>query len=288
MHAWQEKNLLDECFPFTLFITDIVEFPAHWHEEFEIVYLLEECITVGLNSEVHALNPRDILLISPGEVHYFLPQPRQVRRIIVQFSPTIFESSAALMRNCHFTAPFIPAGPGSASLHDQLEQQILTAQAEFTAKQAGFQLAIKARLFDLVTILLRQIPLERYSAEKKNKQLQTLSFLEQSLRYIETNYQRNITLAEVAAATGFSVYHFARFFKTATGMTFIQYYNHFRTAKVVGELSNTNDSLTVIAYRSGFNSIQNFNRVFKQLKGCSPSMYKKQIDLDASNRAKSE
>lgn len=274
-HAWQEKNLVDECFPFNLFIANDVEFPPHWHEEFEIIYMLDETLSVGLNSEIFNLQPRDILVISRGEVHTFLTQPRQARRIIVQFTPAIFESLAPLMRNCRFTAPLIRADNEGSTIHCQLEQQILMAQAEYRAKQDGFQLAIKARLFDLVTILLRQVPLVKCSAEETSKQLQNLSFLEQVTQFVETHYMRDITLAEVADATGFSIYHFARYFKAITGMTFIQYYNHFRIAKVVGELNVSNDSLTAIAYRCGFNSIQNFNRVFKELKGCSPSLYKK-------------
>jgi AraC-like DNA-binding protein len=274
--AWQEKNLVDECFPFNLFIVDDVEFPPHWHEEFEIVYMLEDSLTMGVNSEIYNLKPRDILLVSQGEVHYFQAQPRQARRIIVQFTPAILESFAPLIRNCRFATPLIKADDATSTVHCQLEQQILMAQAEYRCKQEGFQLAIKARLFDLVTILWRQVPIEKCSVSERDKQMQNLSLLEQVVRYVETNFTQDISLAEVAAATGFSVYHFARFFKTITGMTFIQYYNHFRIAKVVSELNNTNDSLTAIAFRSGFNSIQTFNRVFKELKGCSPSSYKKQ------------
>jgi AraC-like DNA-binding protein len=94
---------------------------------------------------------------------------------------------------------------------------------------------------------------------------------------VEHNYTREITLAEIAGAANFSIYHFARFFKEATGMTFIQYLNNYRISKAIRYLCSTTDPITEIAFQAGFDSIKTFNRVFKQLKGCSPTEYKKSM-----------
>jgi AraC-like DNA-binding protein len=73
------------------------------------------------------------------------------------------------------------------------------------------------------------------------------------------------------------MYHFTRFFKDTTGMTFWQYLNNYKVSKAVNLLINTSDSISEIAFNSGFNSIKTFNRVFKQVKGCSPSEFRKAI-----------
>jgi AraC-like DNA-binding protein len=105
--------------------------------------------------------------------------------------------------------------------------------------------------------------------------LKKLEMLDNIFKYIENNYREQINLSEVAKAASFSMYHFTRFFKDATGMTFWQYLNNYRISKAVNYLMNTSDSISDIAYNSGFNSIKTFNRVFKQAKGYSPSQFKK-------------
>lgn len=278
MEPWHQRNPINETFPFHVIITDITEFPPHWHEELEIVYALDYELMIGLNHEVYILKPRDIFLIGPGEVHFFVTPPQKSQRIILQFEPSLFESFVPVMRERRFTFPLIarepgPAGPG----HRGLEQQILNIAKEHSAKQEGYQLAIKARLYDMIVVLLRHVPMEPYSSFEQHKHLKRLERLEQVFRYVETHHTREIPLEEIARAANFSIYHFTRFFKEATGMTFVQYLNNYRITKAAKLLANTSDPVTEIAFKVGFESIKTFNRVFKQIKGCNPTTYKKSM-----------
>lgn len=276
MEAWHQRNLTDDQFPFNLFITDILEFPPHWHEEFEIIYVLEEELVIGLNNELFHLKPRDIFLINSGEVHFFVTPPKKSHRIILQFELSLFQSLANSMRERKPVSPLIDLDSPQSGVHQDFEQQLLSIADEYTQKLPGYQLAIRARLYDLIVILLRQVPTEPYSSLERNKHLKRLERLEQVFKYVEQNHTREITLGETARAANFSVYHFTRFFKETTGMTFVQYLNSYRISKAVKYLTDTNDPITEVAFRAGFDSIKTFNRVFKQLKGCSPSSFKKQ------------
>ena len=278
MEPWHQKNLVKEDFPFQLMITDIAEFPPHWHEELEIIYVLDQDLVIGLNNEIYTLRPRDILLIGKGEVHFFITPPKRSKRLIIQFELAMFEPFAALMQDRRFGAPLVRNQEGSnLEIHHNLEKQLLAIEAEYYNQQEGYQLAIKARLYDLMVIILRQVPMEKISSLEQSKHLKKLERLEQVFQFVEENYTREITLAEVAGAAHFSIYHFARFFKETTGMTFIQYLNNYRISKAVKYLSNTDVPITEIAFQAGFDSIKTFNRVFKNIKGCSPTCYKKNI-----------
>ncbi|MCI6995217.1 MAG: AraC family transcriptional regulator [Eubacterium sp.] len=57
-------------------------------------------------------------------------------------------------------------------------------------------------------------------------------------------------------------------------MTFYEYLNQKRVAKAEELLITTDQSVTEIAMNSGFSSISSFNRTFKSLKGCSPTVYR--------------
>lgn len=276
MEAWHQRNLIDDQFPFNLFTTDIPEFPPHWHEELEIIYVLEEDLVIGLHNEIYTVKPRNLFLINSGEVHFFVTPPKQSKRIILQFELSLFESLALTIQGQKITTPLIGPCHPNPSLHQDLERQILLMETEYSGKASGYQLAIKARLYDLIIILLRQVPMAPYSSLERNKHLKRLERLEQVFKYVDQNHTREITLGEIAQAANFSVYHFTRFFKETTGMTFIQYLNSYRISKAVKYLTDTTDPITEVAFRAGFDSIKTFNRVFKQLKGCSPSSFKKQ------------
>lgn len=278
MEVFHQRNLVGEEFPFNLFITDIAEYPPHWHEEIEIVYVLDEPLTIGLNNEIFTVNPREIFLIGRGEVHFFITPPKKSKRIILQFELSMFENFAAIMRERKFTNPLIQSKGGDEPAHRDLERQILWIEDEHTRKAEGYHLAIKARLYDLMVILLRRVPMEKYSFLEQNKHLKRLERLEQVFQYVEQHHIREITLEEIAKTANFSVYYFTRFFKEATGMTFIQYLNNYRITKAIKYLTNsTEDSITEVAFKAGFESIKTFNRVFRQFKGCSPSCYKKMM-----------
>ncbi len=276
MEAWHQKNLVTEKFPFQLIITDIAEFPPHWHEELEIVYVLDEDLVIGLNHEIYTLKPRDILLIGKGEVHFFITPPKRSKRLIIQFELAMFKPLTGLIQDRRFCVPLIRHQEGySHQTHHELEKQLLAMETEYYKRKEGYQLAIGARLYDLMVIILRRVPMEKYSFAEQSKHLKKLERLEQVFQFVEENYTREITLAEVAGAANFSMYHFSRFFKETTGMTFVQYLNNYRISKAIHYLNSTNQPITEIAFLAGFESIKTFNRVFKNLKGCSPTGYKK-------------
>src|SRR5690554_1287577 len=292
MEASQQKNLVDQEFPFNLMITDITEFPPHWHKEIEIIYVLEGILDLGLNNQVYTMEPGDILMVGMGDVHYFLPRPAKSKRIIVQFDLSMVEHVSHSFQDRRFKTPLIkkvrvPDQTGlkqasesevlNVQVHRILEEQILALDREYRQKAEGYKVAVMARLYDLVTIFSRHIPLEKVSPLEKSKHLKKLDRLEQVLKFVEENYARPLNLKEVAEVANFSVYHFTRFFKDTIGMTFLNYLNSYRISKAVKDLKKNTDSITEVAFRSGFESIKTFNRVFKQLKGCSPTEYKKKI-----------
>jgi xylan 1,4-beta-xylosidase len=64
--------------------------------------------------------------------------------------------------------------------------------------------------------------------------------------------------------------YFSRFFKRISGMTFSMYLNHIRVNRAIDLIKNTDLSMTEIAMKCGFETIRNFNRVFRQVTGYAP------------------
>lgn len=288
MDAWFEKKRLEPNFPFTLFWDNGQDgFGPHWHDEIEIVYLLEGNLKVGVNTKLYEMGKGDILLVASGDIHYFLSVQNH-KRIVIQFSLSIFENFTSITDERKCISPIFSGSQRisycwNENVKNDIEEQIKEIIREHTEKQNGYKLAIKARLFDLVVLLLREVPVETAQLKEETKQGDTLKRLECIFQNIEDNYCKDISLEEAASAAGLSVFYFSRFFKLNTGMTFIQYLTNYKLTKAEWLLLNENDSITSISEKSGFNSIKSFNRTFKLRNGVSPSQYRKgKIKADLS------
>jgi AraC-like DNA-binding protein len=92
--------------------------------------------------------------------------------------------------------------------------------------------------------------------------------------YIMQHYDKAITLEDVARQAHMTPQAFCRYFKKHTLHTFVGFLNEVRINEACKKLTDGQyDSIATVAYNSGFNSITNFNRVFKTITGKSPSEY---------------
>jgi AraC-like DNA-binding protein len=88
--------------------------------------------------------------------------------------------------------------------------------------------------------------------------------------YIQENFNKSISLKEISELVNMSPVSFNRFIKTRTGKTFITYINDTRISFATRWLLETDLSIGEISFKCGFNSIANFNRLFKKTKKCTP------------------
>lgn len=94
------------------------------------------------------------------------------------------------------------------------------------------------------------------------------------ISYLQTNYQEEVRLNDVANYIGMSEAAFSRFMKKRTGRNFIEYLNDLRLGIASRLLVNSSKSIAEISFESGFNNISNFNRLFKKRKGVTPKEFR--------------
>ncbi len=92
--------------------------------------------------------------------------------------------------------------------------------------------------------------------------------------YIHQHALLPISLQQVARHVGFSQDHFGRTFRDCTQMTFKEFVSRVRVEKAKEELLDAHSRVMEAAFNSGFQSIAQFNRVFKKYAGLSPSAYR--------------
>lgn len=269
-----QSSIRDDQVPFRIFKTDLIDFPLHWHDDYEIIYNLGDSLKMTLGDQAYTLEKGDILLASPQKVHAFLSQPLLSERIIIQFQSDLV---SRFKGNIHFRTPLIKSdgyllGENRSiykdGLHKKIEDLIFQLRHNSDLKRMSI-------LYDLLDVLVENLEFEKINNKGCQKRILKL---ERVVDFVNEHFDKPIDLGKVSALTDYSTYHFTKFFKEMTGMTFKTYLNNFRVEKACVNLSKTNESITEVSMNAGFNSIKTFNRVFKDFKGCSPKAYRSAIN----------
>jgi AraC-like DNA-binding protein len=93
-------------------------------------------------------------------------------------------------------------------------------------------------------------------------------------KFIEQHSGEELSLSKVAKAVSISANHFSEKFKQVTGVNFVDYVARTRFEKACDLLRNSNLRISEIAFAVGFQSLSQFNRVFRRLSGKSPMEYR--------------
>ncbi len=95
--------------------------------------------------------------------------------------------------------------------------------------------------------------------------------------FIAEHQAEELSLSQVASAVNMSAFYFCKTFKKATGMTFTEYLARVRVEKVKNLLLNPHKRVSEAAYEAGFQSLSQFNRVFRRIAGESPTVYRERL-----------
>ena len=95
--------------------------------------------------------------------------------------------------------------------------------------------------------------------------------------YIAEHQNEEVSLRQVAGAVNMSAFYFCKIFKRATGLTFTDYVARTRIEKVKNLLLNPHKRISEVAYETGFQSLSQFNRVFRRVTGQSPKIWRTKL-----------
>jgi AraC-like DNA-binding protein len=119
---------------------------------------------------------------------------------------------------------------------------------------------------DQLSALINQIVLEKQNAEPP--------LVRKAREYIGKHKMEPLSLSAVATAAGASVFHFCKVFRKSTGLKFTDYVARVRLEDAKTQLLNPNRRISEIAYDVGFQSLTQFNRMFKRVFGQSPTEFR--------------
>ena len=264
--------------------TDLEAYPRHWHTCVEIIMPLEGDYRMEYASKEVTLKVGDILILCPGTLHSFeacpgeryifqaeMPSSKQLRS--VQSFLTLFYPGV-LLRSADDTPTYREVSALLRSIFEEVQKE-----------PDLFDASIYAKLLEIFVTIRRTLPPCNGSlGVSDSKQKEYLEIFMDVCSYINEHCTENLSLDEIADRAGFSKYHFSRLFKQFSNVSFYKYLNQKRIETAERLLIRPEMSVTEISLACGFQSLSSFIRMFKLIKGCTPSEYRSLIGVGQEGR----
>ena len=249
----------------------------HYHDEVEFLYVHDGEFVCIVNDKDYKGTKGDVIFINSRIPHYTRSDVDGTYDSMLQYSTFSLEEnilgiSRYLSRFINLSKEPVVIFKNGKPETEELKKYLDIIFEEYSKKSFSYELYIKAALFQINAFLSRYDYLADSSLFFKKK---NISRILPALEYIDKNYDSLITLEEISRIANLDPYYFCRLFKKTTNSTFTEYLNFVRVSKSEKKLSETDETISEIAYSLGFSSVSYFNRIFKKYKGCTPTQYKK-------------
>jgi len=242
-----EKEWGNPKYKFLSYPVDGLNWNIHFHESFEICFMLCGAMNIGIDKKVYKLHKNDAVIIFPRQIHSYESIGNSTMHIIT-FMPGFVPDFSNEYKNK------VPA--------DNTLKNFVRYKDNLNPPN---DLAQKGLLYSILGTLVENTEFIATGGDEESRLLLKM------LRFIENEYSGDCSLKEAARRLSYSYSYLSRIFKKLMKMSYTEYLNRYRINRAVGLLtSEKNIQIQEIAIRCGYESLCSFNRNFKAIIGCTP------------------
>ena len=250
----------------------------HIHPEIELVYINKAKGKRHIGNHLSYFNNSQLLLLGANLPHYGFTDMFTNRgsETIVQFKPDFLGESLFDVPEMSAIKSLLEKAKKGILYNPEIKK-IVGPKIESLINYDGFERILKLlevlndlALSDDYTLL----NVDGFGFETSSQDSVKIDII---YRHINNNFQKVITLDEIADIASMTVPAFCRYFKKATGKTFTKLVNEYRIVHATKLLSESQNSITDICFECGFNNFSHFNKLFKEFTGKSASKYRSEM-----------
>lgn len=267
----------NDCFTIFSRVKEEFTFPLHYHDEFELNFIANAAGTkriVGDHTEV--IGDMDLVMVGSNLPHgWFTHQceSKEIFEITLQFHPDLFDDKFLKRNQLSFIRNLLERASRGISFSREATM-VFKPRLEQLTKRSGFD-----SVLELISIL-HDLSTSRNMRTLSNSSFTSEQFtyysrrIEKVFEYMQSYYDKEISLADVARVVNMPEVSFSRFIKKRTGKTFIESLNEIRLGHASRMLIDTTETISEISYKCGFNNLSYFNRIFRRKNGCTPKEFR--------------
>ncbi|WP_288424931.1 AraC family transcriptional regulator [uncultured Spirosoma sp.] len=260
----------------------------HFHPHYQLFLVREGTGTRFIGDSISTFGPGDLVFLGPNLPHLWRSdQPYFDRHstlstqgIVVYFPEDFLGDSFFEKQEMSAIRQLLANARHGLTWSNQTHNRAVSSLTKLVAQPVSF-----SRLMNLLTLL-------NELAESDDYQLLASATYVNSLRpeeadrniyhrmqvvhdYVLNHFPEELSLETVADLAGMTAPAFCRYFKARANKTFSEFVSEVRIGHACKLLMNTPLSITQVSYESGFRTLSNFNRQFKDITGLTPSGYVK-------------
>ena len=251
------------------------------HKNLEFMVIMDGACKVNVMGKSYDVHKGQAVFIMPYQMHNF-EITGECRILDVTFSDELENTLAKMISTYSPTTPvFVPQKETCEYFCSQMIA-LFGANSGLCKyiSPPSKRLKVKGLLYALESEFLDQVTLE------ENEDCSNI--ITHLLQYISENFRRNISLADIAASTGYNYHYLSRALNKSVGINFKQLLNMHRMQYAFRALRDTDASIMEISFDSGFQSIRSFNHTCVEMFGCSPRELRQRQKEELKVRAASK
>ena len=245
----------------------------HCHPHCELFYIESGCSSFFVDGDMYDLHEGDFMLLPPQIFHYTRYPSGACRRSNVFFrkedvdgeTAQLLPGGAAFLDSVRiFRLPPAYAGQVGAILSAMVREERINDGR--TAMMMVHLLRVLLLLCSRECEFLQELPRDIHTTDAP---------IVRAAKFISERYADDITMADIAAAAGYSPNYLSKKFRLAAGIGVHEYLIFTRLQRAALELVSTDHSVTDIALRCGFSDGNYFKDAFKKKYGVTPREYRR-------------
>ncbi len=253
----------------------------HYHDEYELHLIVASSGKAFVGDYIGSFQPGHLVLTGPRLPHNWisldLPEGGYAERdLVIQFAHQPIAQAASHIRELEELLPLLARARNGIEFFGMSER----ATAHWHSIKASHGLARLGAFCEFLSEL-SQWPDYRLLSQAQLQSVDDDTQLDQIdaiLKRITDNIAQELSAAQLATELGMTESRFSRFFRRATGNTFTDFVNQVRINRACQLLMESERLITHICYEVGFNNVANFNRRFLNIKGMTPSEFRRRVD----------
>jgi AraC-like DNA-binding protein len=261
---------------------DFFPAPWHFHSHYEFVLVTESTGKRMVGDNIGFFGPEDLVFMGSRLPHVWLNDKVYLDRqattkadaIVLHFNDDFLGKDFMSIPEMEGFRKFLALSERGIVILGETRKRINAVMKKMPEMSGLERLASLLIIFNILsdTTDFELLASPRFVA---NQNWDVSSRFKNVIHFIMQNFDKDLTLSEVAEHSNMGVTAFCNFFREQFRCTFIEYLTSVRVGHACKLLSESDRNVVEIAYESGFNNLANFNRQFKKLKNMTPSDYRK-------------
>ena len=241
---------------------------AHEHAEWELIWVLENRLVVTCNYTQTVLEPGQMVLFSPHELHELRTQGDACVFLCMQISPSVLpiQPHQSLLER-------FPHNILSEDDFLRVKERLYRTACNFFQGRPRYELFCLGESILTLGELLAQMPLRDRTPAEIVAIKERNARIERMMQFVEENYMRRIRLADLAEQEGCSVSYLSRLIKSYTNQTFQEYVEYVRFLNACMKIASGRMKMLDVYVDCGFSDYRYFTRAFRQYLGMTPEEY---------------